>query len=157
VVNLAIGQGRILCSPLQVANMVAAVANGGRLYRPHFFDYALNSDGDVVQRYEPQYRQVPVKRSTLEVVCKGLKLVVDSGTAAGAGLARFRAAGKTGTAELGVGGLNHAWFAGYAPYDNPKIAFVVVNERTSGQGGSHAAPIMAFALEPIWDAVEWMP
>ena len=156
-VNLAIGQGRLLCSPLQVANMAAVVANGGRLYRPHFFDYARNADGDVVERYEPQFTQVPIRQSTLDVLRRGLRLVVESGTAASTGLGRFRVAGKTGTAELGIAGVNHAWFVGYAPYDDPKIAFAVVNERTSGHGGSHAAPIMAFALEPIWDAVERMP
>lgn len=157
VLNLAIGQEQIVCSPLQVANMVAAVANGGKLYRPHFFDYARNPDGDVVGRYEPQFVQVPVKQSTLNVLRECMRLVVESGTAQGAGLARFRAAGKTGTAEVGVPGLSHAWFAGYAPCDNPKVAFAVVSEATTAHGATGAAPIMASALEPIWPAIEQMP
>jgi cell division protein FtsI/penicillin-binding protein 2 len=78
------------------------------------------------------------------------------GTARRANLERFQVAGKTGTAELGAGQPNHAWFAGFAPYDNPKIAFAAVNERTSGHGGTHAAPIIAKVLEQIWPEVEEM-
>ncbi|MCK4373812.1 MAG: hypothetical protein KAX19_00745, partial [Candidatus Brocadiae bacterium] len=157
VLNLCIGQGDLLCTPLQVANMMAAVANGGRLYRPHFFDHARNAAGDVVERCRPEFVEVPVKQSTLDTLRQGLRLVVASGTARNASLDGFRAAGKTGTAELGPGNPNHAWFAGYAPYDAPKIAFAVVSELTGGHGGSHAAPIMAFALEEVWDEVEQMP
>jgi cell division protein FtsI/penicillin-binding protein 2 len=85
-----------------------------------------------------------------------MRLVVASGTGAGKGLDQFHVAGKTGTAETG-GELNHAWFAGYAPFESPKIAFAVVNEHTTGHGGSNAAPIMAYALEKIWPQVEQMP
>ena len=77
--------------------------------------------------------------------------------AGGLGLDRFRAAGKTGTAELGSGLPNHAWFAGYAPHDSPRIAFAVVSERTSTHGGGGAAPIMEHCMARIWDAVEHMP
>jgi len=157
VLNLAIGQEQVVCTPLQVANMVAAVANGGRLYRPHFFDYARDGEGDVVSRYEPQFVQMPLKQSTLDVLREGMRRVVESGTAQSAGLAKFRAAGKTGTAEVGVQSLCHAWFAGYAPCDNPKVAFAVVSEATTVHGGTGAAPIVAYALEPIWSAVEQMP
>ncbi|MHC4591136.1 MAG: penicillin-binding transpeptidase domain-containing protein, partial [Planctomycetota bacterium] len=167
VVSLSIGQGEILCTPLQVANAMAAVANGGKLYRPHFFDHARDADGDVVRRYEAEFRQIGVSPDILKTVREGMRRVVaeERGTArrstieaaVGLDLGRFRAAGKTGTAELGKGQPNHAWFAGFAPHDNPRIAFAVVNERVpGGHGGSHAAPIMAMALEPIWDAVEAM-
>jgi penicillin-binding protein 2 len=167
VVNLSIGQGEILCTPLQVANAMAAMANGGKLYRPHFFDHARDADGEVVRQYEPEFRQIRVSPATLRTVREGMRRVVaeERGTArrstieaaVGLDLGRFRAAGKTGTAELGKGQPNHAWFAGFAPYDNPRIAFAVVNERVpGGHGGSHAAPIMAMALEPVWDAVEAM-
>jgi penicillin-binding protein 2 len=157
VLNHAIGQGRLLCTPLQVANMAAVIANGGKLYKPHFFDCARDADGNVVQRYAPEFVQLPIRQSTLDVLREGMRLVVASGTARNTGLDAFRVAGKTGTAELGIEGQYHAWFAGYAPYDNPRIAFAVVSERTVGHGGSHAAPIMAYALEPIWPAVEQMP
>ncbi len=156
-VNLSIGQGGLLCNPLQVANMAAAVANGGRLYTPHFFHHATDSSGETVEVYRPDFVDLQLDRSALEAVRRGMRLVVDSGTARRAGLERFRAAGKTGTAELGPEGIYHAWFAGYAPAESPKVAFAVLNERTSGHGSSHAAPIVQMALESIWDEVERMP
>lgn len=153
--NLCIGQGDLLCTPLQVANMMAAVANGGRLYRPHFFHHAKNAQGEIVRTHQPEFVEIPVRPSTLDAVREGMRLVVSSGTARRAVLDPFRAAGKTGTAER-AGGLNHAWFAGYAPCDEPRIAFAVVSERTSLHGGD-VAEIVRFALEEIWDEVEQMP
>ncbi|MFO8007445.1 MAG: penicillin-binding transpeptidase domain-containing protein [Candidatus Brocadiia bacterium] len=166
VVNLSIGQGSLLCTPLQVARMVSVVANGGRLYTPHFLDRARAPDGEVVSRCEPGYTDVPISASTLRAVRRGMELVTGpDGTAraehmrrVGApSLEQFRATGKTGTAETGRAGVYHAWFAGYAPADNPKIAFAAVNESTGGHGGSHAAPLAAFALEQVWTEVEAMP
>lgn len=157
VVNMSIGGGTLLCTPLQVADMYAAIANGGRLNTPHFFDYATDAAGSIVQRYEPKFTTVPVDESTLDLLRQGLKLVVQSGTASNAGLERFHVAGKTGTADLRVaGGLFHSSFAGYAPYDDPKVAFAVVNERTTVHGGSGAAPVVGYALAPIWQEVEAM-
>ncbi|MGD2174393.1 MAG: penicillin-binding transpeptidase domain-containing protein, partial [Candidatus Brocadiaceae bacterium] len=158
IINLSIGQGRLLCTPVQVANAMAAIANGGRLYTPHFFHRATDAAGAVVERFEPEFAQVPVSEENLRTVREGMRLVVESGTARRAGLDPFRVAGKTGTAELGDTELKHAWFAGFAPFEDPGIAFAVVNERVpGGHGGSHAAPIVAFALEEIWDEVERLP
>jgi len=157
--NLAIGQGEMLCTPLQVARMCAAVANGGTLVQPHFVDRVVDADGNVVRWVDPQIRTIGVRAETLRLVREGMHNVVvgPRGTARRAGLARFDAAGKTGTAELGPGRPNHAWFAGFAPFEDPKIAFAVVSERCPGHGGSHAAPIMARALEAVWAEVERMP
>jgi len=165
VINLSIGQGDMQCTPLQVADMMAAIANGGRLYRPHFIDHVRTADGEQVRATEPEFVQIDLKPGTLDAVREGMRLVVESGTArpevlmgaGGLGLDRFRAAGKTGTAELGSGLPNHAWFAGYAPHDSPRIAFAVVSERTSTHGGGGTAPIMERCLDRIWDAVEHMP
>jgi penicillin-binding protein 2 len=156
VVNMSIGGGTLLCTPLQVADMYAAIANGGRLYTPHFLDHATDAAGNIVQRYDPKFTTVPVDASTLDLLRQGLKLVVQSGTASNAGLDRFHVAGKTGTADLGVARLFHSSFAGYAPYEDPKVAFVVVNERTTVHGGSGAAPVVGYALAPIWQEVEAM-
>jgi penicillin-binding protein 2 len=136
---------------------MAAVANGGRLYAPHFFDHARDAEGEVVESYESQWRDVGASDATLRTVREGMRRAVETGTARRAGLDPFRAAGKTGTAELGSGQPNHAWFAGFAPFDDPQVAFAVVSERNPGHGGSHAAPIVAMALEAIWPAVEAMP
>jgi penicillin-binding protein 2 len=157
--NLAIGQGEMLCTPLQVARMCAAFANGGRLVQPHFMERVVGPGGQVARQFEPRTEAVRVSPETLRLLREGMHRTVvgRKGTARLAGLGPFDAAGKTGTAELGGGRPNHAWFAGFAPYENPKIAFAVVSERTTGHGGSHAAPIMAKALEPIWPQVERMP
>ncbi len=155
VLNLSIGQGRLEATPLQVAVAMAAIANGGCVYTPHFLDHAVDGSGVVVKRYEPQCRDAHIHGDMLGPVRRGMRDAVSTGTASGVGLEPFSVAGKTGTAELGDSGLNHAWFAGYAPYEDPKIAFAVVNERVEGgHGGSHAAPIVAYCLEPIWSEVQ---
>ncbi len=150
--NLVIGQGNLLCTPLQVARAMAAVANGGRLVRPHLVARITNRQGEVVERIDGEGREINVAANTLEVVRRGMKLVVSGsgGTARRAGLEEYKVAGKTGTAELGAGQPNHAWFAGYFPHDAPQVAFAVVGERTPGHGGSHAAPILARALKKMW-------
>jgi len=157
VINLSIGQGDMLCTPLQVANMMAAIANGGTLHTPHFFDHAVGPDGERVVRYEGKSRRLDIGEETLRLVREGMVRVVTSGTARRADLSQFRAAGKTGSAETGRPGVLHAWFAGFAPAEKPRIAFAVVNEATSGHGGSHAAPIVADFLWDVWDEVEAMP
>ncbi len=152
-VNLSIGQGNLQATPVQVAGMLAAVANGGRLYTPHFFDHACDTAGDVVRSYDVHYTAIPVDPANLALIREGLHRVVTSGTARARGLETFDAAGKTGTAETGIPKCFYAWFAGYAPSDNPRVAFVAVNERTHGHGGANAAPILADALLPIWQDV----
>jgi penicillin-binding protein 2 len=158
VLNLSIGQGRLLCNPLQVAMAMSVVANGGRLYTPHFLDHVRNAAGEVTRTYEPEFTEVPIDPSHLALVRGSMESVITTGTARWAFLDPFRAAGKTGTAEVPEQGCNHAWFAGYAPAEDPRIAFAVVNERTSdgNHGGTHAAPIMTDALAPIWQEVEEM-
>lgn len=150
--NLSIGQGDLLCTPLQVARMVAAIANGGRMVRPHLLLTARGPDGRAVKKFEPHAERLPVRAETLEVIRKGMRLAVQSGTARHAGLDRFQAAGKTGTAHA-TRRLNHAWFAGFAPYDEPRVAFAVYSERTPGHGGRAAAPIVTQALGEIWPEV----
>jgi len=152
VINLSIGQGRMQCTPLQVASMMAVVANGGRLYTPHFFDRAVGPDGTTLH-HKPQWTEVPISAATRAAVHQGMRQVVESrrGTARHADLKPYRAVGKTGSAETGLPGVLHAWFAGYAPHDDPQIAFAVVNERTGGHGGSHAAPIIADILKQVWN------
>jgi penicillin-binding protein 2 len=157
-INLSIGQGRLLCTPLQIAQLCAAIADNGRIKKPHIMSYITNEEGIKTHIFTPEVRQIDISPQNLELVRKGMYRVVhgSGGTARRANLERFQVAGKTGTAELGAGQPNHAWFAGFAPYDNPKIAFAAVNERTSGHGGTHAAPIIAKVLEQIWPEVEEM-
>ena len=155
--NLAIGQGELECTPLQVARLCAAIANGGTLIRPHLLDHATDGDGKVVDRFRTQGETIPVSAETLRLVREGMHRVVLSGTASHCDLDQFDAAGKTGTAEQAAGRPNHAWFAGFAPFASPKVAFAVVSERTPGHGGDSAAPIMAHLLESVWPEIEKLP
>jgi penicillin-binding protein 2 len=156
-VNLSIGQGNLLCTPVQVANMMAVVANGGRLYTPHFLHHRTDAEGNV-QRYEPQYRSVDIRQDVLNVVRQGMEQVTQTGTARRSNLAQYRVAGKTGTAQTGRRDeegrkVYHAWFAGYLPWDAPKLAFAVVNEHTYLHGGD-AAPIIYEFLWRVWDELD---
>ncbi len=140
VINLAIGQGRLLVTPLQVCRMIAAVAGEGGLAVPRV---RLNARGQPAGL-------VGFKTSTWQTLRKGLYDVVN--VKGGTGYRTVRSdlvtiAGKTGTAQAGRGG-DHAWFAGFAPYENPQIAFAVVIEH-GGHGGAAAGPV-AKALAEAW-------
>ncbi len=143
-VNMVIGQGAMLTSPLQIADMLAAVANGGTLYRPYLVS-RISSIADGTEKVtQPQIRgKLPISAATLSALREALKRVTTDkdGTAAFV----FRgdkiiSAGKTGTAEVIKGGEPHSWFAGYSPADAPKIAVVVFVEH-GGEGSKTAAPI----------------
>ncbi len=142
--NLVIGQGTMLTSPLQIADMLAAVANGGTLYRPHLITRIADVAAGTERVIQPEVRgKLPVSAATLASIRDALKKVTTTkeGTAVSAFRgARVVSAGKTGTAEVLKTGEPHAWFAGYAPADNPKIALVVLVEH-GGEGSMAAAPI----------------
>jgi penicillin-binding protein 2 len=140
--SFAIGQHELMATPLQVAVMMAAVGNGGKRVVPH------------LRRRDPP-APVPTGASdaSLAEVRQGLYDVVfgAKGTAKGTRLRDFKAAGKTGSAQAGAGRESHAWFAGYAPYDAPRVA-VAVFVANSGHGGERAAPLAASILEKAFGA-----
>ncbi|MEP7198525.1 MAG: penicillin-binding protein 2 [Chloroflexota bacterium] len=143
MVNVAIGQGDFLATPLQVANMLAAVANGGTLYRPRLIAKVSGPKDERRQDFQSEViGKLPVSANNLNVIRAALKAVTTTtfGTAARA-FAGFpiAVAGKTGTAESPPG-EPHAWFAAYAPADAPRVAVVVLVEH-GGEGSSVAAPI----------------
>ena len=153
--NSAIGQGDDAVTPLQLAMVYAAVANGGTLYKPQLVERIEGLDGEVIEQYEPQVvRQLELPKAQLEAVKAGLRAVVNEpgGTAFRVRLEDVVVAGKTGTAQVATLGAvrlktqqmdffqrDHAWFSGFAPADEPEIAVVVLNEH-GGHGGSDAAP-----------------
>jgi penicillin-binding protein 2 len=163
-VNMAVGQGDILVTPLQLANVYAAIANRGPFFRPHVGKEILTWQGDTVQTIQPQQigdltspdsqsSGVSVSSANLEVVRQALTGVVSgSGTAAGAfqgfPLQQIPVAGKTGTAEV-AGKQPCAWFACYAPANNPKYAIAVMIEE-GGHGGAVAAPVARRILEQLF-------
>jgi penicillin-binding protein 2 len=149
MVNAAIGQGDFQASPLQVANMLAAVANGGSLYRPRLVAKVAGPNGERPVDFTTQLvGKLPVSPANLATIQRALRGVTSTalGTAAAsfAG-ARYSVAGKTGTAEAPPGAA-HAWFAAYAPADNPRVALVVMIEH-GGEGSRVAAPIARKILD----------
>jgi penicillin-binding protein 2 len=148
-VNLSIGQGYLLASPLQVLNYYAALANGGTLWAPRIIDKVVGADGQVLNANPPKrIGTLPTSPAALQLIRQGLHDVVSSSI--GTGYAAFKgmavsAAGKTGTAQAGSG-QPHAWFAAYAPFEQPAIAVVAMAEH-AGEGASITAPMVRAVIE----------
>lgn len=139
-VNLAIGQGDLLVTPLQLADAYAGIANGGKVMRPHVLKQVLGPDGKPVLTYKPEVAfDSGVSAANLSAMKTGLVEVTTSGTGRGA-FAGFpvTVAGKTGTAQV-AGKDDYAWFVGFAPANNPKYCVAVMVEQ-GGHGGSIAGP-----------------
>ena len=150
--NVAIGQGFILVTPLQMLNATVAIANGGTLYRPQIVYQVTDADGHVVKSFAPEViREVPVSEENLAIVREGMRAAVEWGTARGAALEGVTVAGKTGTAEYPgprdeEGNLpTHAWFVAFAPVEDPQIALLVF-VAGGGEGTRTAVPIAAEIL-----------
>lgn len=140
--NIAIGQGALLTTPLQLCRVYAAVANGGALVQPHLLSKLTNDKGEVVRIFKPEKKQkLSLQPAIIDILRLALHDVVSRGTAKNTGLDIYKVAGKTGTAETGRQKNNHAWFVGYVPYDNPRYCFVVLVEHTPGHGADIAGPI----------------
>jgi peptidoglycan glycosyltransferase len=151
--RIAIGQGGLEVTPLQMAMVAAAVANGGTLMTPHLTSKLVNPDGQTVLSVTPTvYRQV-MKRSTATEVAQMMKTVVDEGTGTPAQLGNnIPFAGKTGTASVGPTGADETqpWFIGFAPIQDPKVAIAVTIEKTQGEyGGQVAAPIAKQVVQTL--------
>ena len=143
-VNLVIGQGTMLTSPLQIADMFAAVANGGTLYKPYLVARISSLADGTEKIIQPEVRgKLPISAGTLTTMRDALRRVTTDSE--GTAYTAFRgaktiSAGKTGTAEVFKTGEPHSWFAGYAPADKPRIAIAVIVEH-GGEGSKAAAPI----------------
>jgi penicillin-binding protein 2 len=144
VCQLAIGQGAMQATPLQMANIAATVVNGGTLYAPHLVEAIRNARGEIVKRFDHDViRRVPVTAESLQEVRHGMDEVTEPwGTAYGEDVPGLAYGGKTGTAETdGGNGPNTTWFVAYAPSAHPTIALAVFMERSGGYGANTAAPV----------------
>ena len=140
-VNLSIGQGYLLVTPLQMANLISAVASRGKLYRPYLVKRILSPEGEIIKEMRPHLiKEVRLEKENLDLLRESLSSVVNElGTGWRAKIKGIEVAGKTGTAENPLG-EDHAWFIGFAPYREPKIALAILVEH-GGMGGEVAAPI----------------
>lgn len=157
--NISVGQGDLLVSPLQMAASLAAIANGGTLYQPHLLNAITDSSGNVTQTIAPTIiRQNFISKGNMDIVRQGMWMAVNDPN--GTACCRIKqevpveVAGKTGTAETvvhddGSGALlqsrPHAWFEAFAPFNDPKIAIVVLVEH-AGEGAEYAAPAVRETL-----------
>ncbi|CCH68365.1 Cell division protein FtsI [Peptidoglycan synthetase] [Richelia intracellularis HH01] len=141
-INISIGQGALLTTPLQVAVMFSVPANGGNIVQPHLID--------INNKVTNHYQEIKMKRTTLKILQDSLRMVITEGT--GKGLNRPTVppiAGKSGTAEAWKGKVkqNHAWFGAYAPADKPEIVVVAFAEHAGGSGSNVAGPMILQIME----------
>jgi penicillin-binding protein 2 len=160
-VNMSIGQGDLVVTPMQMAATYSALLNGGRVLEPRLAQEVQVTDeiGNTKTLKEiaaPVAAKLPLDETEMSVVRDGLELVIAgaNGTAnssfAGFPLDRYPIAGKTGTAELGDTDLNDAWFVSYGPADSPEYVIAVYLER-AGHGGESAAPVARQIWEDIFN------
>src|SRR5262249_23137668 len=154
--RVAIGQERLLATPLQIAMVAAAVANKGKLMKPQIWNRVVDPDGRNVKHLDPSEDRQPLTAAHAEELTTAMEGVVNEGTGTNAAIPGVPVAGKTGTAETpgnkACGGgeeENQAWFMGFAPADEPKIAIVASVECTEQFGNDVAAPIFRDVAEAI--------
>lgn len=129
--------------------IVSAIANGGTLMEPYVIDEVQNTEGNAVEKYEPESCGALVSSSEASRLTEMMKAVVSEGTGYKLSGRDYSVAGKTGTAEV-VGRGNNAWFVGFAPADDPKIAVCVLVE-DAGTASSEAVPIAGEILDAYLD------
>ncbi|EKD58547.1 MAG: hypothetical protein ACD_56C00103G0001 [uncultured bacterium] len=139
--HASIGQGYVSATPLQIANMTAALANGGTLYKPRLVSQIKKSSGETTTLSPEIIRSNFVSPEIMKVVREGMRKTVLEGTATPLKDMPVEIAGKTGTAQFGVGAKQeHGWLVSFAPYDDPQIAMAVIVEG-AGEGFTSALPI----------------
>jgi peptidoglycan glycosyltransferase len=149
--RVAIGQERLLVTPLQMAEVAAAVANDGKLMKPTFLQQAKDPDGRTVDELDPDEQDQVISSDTANQLTEMMTHVTEEGTAAGLTVQGASFAGKTGTAEINVEeGTNRPWFIGFAPADDPQIAVAVMLETCTGCfGGEVAGPIATQVMDDL--------
>ncbi|HRY36301.1 MAG TPA: penicillin-binding protein 2 [Candidatus Magasanikbacteria bacterium] len=147
--NLAIGQGDLLVTPLQVAVWTGAVANGGKVIKPHLAKYVVDTSEKTAYEISTQVINSGfVSENNINIVREGMRECVKTGSCKLLNSLPFLAAGKTGTAQWSKKADPHAWFTGFAPYNNPKIVITVLIEE--GKEGSTAAMPVANEFLRWW-------
>jgi peptidoglycan glycosyltransferase len=148
--RMAIGQDKLNVTPLQMAMVAAAVANGGKLMRPHMTDRIVDRDGRTVEKVLPRSMAQVMSPQAAGQVADMMDKVVQEGTGTAAALQGISVGGKTGTAEVDRPcGPNQVWFIAFAPRQNPKVAVAATVECSSGTGGEIAGPIAKQVMQEL--------
>jgi penicillin-binding protein 2 len=143
LISLSIGQGEILITPLQMANVISAIANRGYYYTPHCIR-KVDDKPAIPQKFREKHK-IKIDRQHFEAVVEGMAMTLINGTAARTGIEGIEICGKTGTVQ-NPHGKNHAVFMCFAPKDNPKIAIACIVEN-AGYGATWAAPVANLLIE----------
>jgi peptidoglycan glycosyltransferase len=148
--RMGIGQDKLQVTPLQMAQVAAAVANRGRLMVPHLTERIVDPEGRTVLQVSPRVQSVVMKPSTAAAITGMMEAVVSEGTGTAAQIPGVRVAGKTGTAETQIGAaINNVWFIAFAPASNPRVAIAVTLQDVPGQGAAFAAPVARQVMEAL--------
>ena len=137
----SIGQGYVTTTPLQIANVTAAIANGGKVYRPRVAKELTRIDNkDSVKIEENILSQGFISPANIKIVQEGMRQTVTAGSGRSLNSLKVKTAGKTGTAQFGGEDKTHSWYVSYGPYENPELAIAVLVE-SGGEGHSWAVPL----------------
>lgn len=147
----AYGQGQDRVTPLQMNMVASAIANGGKLMKPNLVESIVGSDASVIQQFQPQLYSTTMSEATAESVTQMMRSSVAGGAASNATINGVQVAGKTGTAQTGIGQATTLWFTGFAPADDPQVAVTVTLENPSGAGfgNTYAAPMAKQLMEAV--------
>ncbi len=147
--RMAIGQDKLVATPMQMAMVASAVADDGVLIAPHFVTKVVNPDGQIEQSIAPAAHSVVMKPSAAQDLAQMMTDVVEEGTGQAANLDGIQVAGKTGTAQV-TPGIDDPWFIGFAPVSHPQVAVAVwLQDIPNGYGGTYAAPIAAQVIKTL--------
>ena len=148
--RMGIGQDKLQVVPLQMAQVAAAVANGGRLMVPHLTERIVDPEGRTVLLVKPRVQSVVMKPATATALTGMMEAVVNEGTGTAAQIPGVQVAGKTGTAETQIGtAVNNVWFIAFAPASDPRVAIAVTLQDVPGQGAAFAAPVARQVMETL--------
>lgn len=151
IMQMAIGQGSVLTTPLQNIFLVSAAVNGGTLMKPYLVDRIEDTYGNTVKSFEPQAVSEPITEAEAKLLKRYMREAVENGTASALNTGSYRAGGKTGSAQFKEGSSDsHAWFVGYAQKGGKSLAVSIVVE-AAGTGSAYAVPI----ARKIFDSYIW--